>query len=95
MVMKYCPLKKCLNYCSSCKNGNDKFYLEDKFGNRCPMVRNNCITHIMHHSVLDKIDGLNVYKEMGINHYRIELFDENSDEVRNIIDRFNKKLSKN
>ena len=88
MVMKYCPLKKCLNYCSSCKNSNDKFYLEDKLGNRYPMTRNNCITHIMHHEVLDKIDNINTYMDMGINNYRLELFDEDKYQVQALMDRF-------
>lgn len=93
MVMKYCPLKKCLNYCNSCKNGNDKFYLEDKHGNRYPMLRNNCITHIMHSNILDKIDNIDTYIDMGINNYRLELFDEDKYQVQVIIDRF--KINKN
>lgn len=90
MVMKYCPLKKCLGYCNNCKNSNDKFYLEDKLGNRYPMTRNNCITHIMHHEVLDKIDNINTYMDMGINNYRLELFDEDKYQVQELIDRFYK-----
>lgn len=88
MVMKYCPLKKCLNYCNSCKKSNDKFYLEDKQGNRYPMLRNNCITHIMHTNTLDKIDNINTYIDMGINNYRLELFDEDKYQVQALIDRF-------
>ena len=88
MVMKYCPLKKCLNYCKNCKNNNDKFYLEDKFGNRSPLIRNNCLTHIMHHTILDKINDINTYKNMGINHYRLELFDEDQYQVKELINRF-------
>ena len=90
MVMKYCPLKKCLNYCNSCKNSNDKFYLEDKYGNKCPMIRSNCITHIMHHSIIDKLDSINTYKDMGIKNYRLELFDEDRYQVQELIDRFYK-----
>ena len=85
MVMKYCPLKKCLNYCNSCKSGKDNFYLEDKFNNRYPMIRKNCLTHIMHHKVIDKIDNISSYKEMGVKYYRLELFDENSEKINEII----------
>ena len=85
MVMKYCPLKKCLNYCNSCKSGKDNFYLEDKFNNRYPMIRKNCLTHIMHHKVIDKIDNISSYKEMGVKYYRLELFDENISEVKRLI----------
>lgn len=88
MVMKYCPLKKCLNYCNNCKNSNDKFYLEDKFSSRYPMIRHNCLTHIMHCNIIDKIDNIADYKDMGIRYYRLELFDENKNQVKDLIDRF-------
>ena len=88
MVMKYCPLKKCLNYCSSCNNSSDKFYLEDKYGNRCPIIRDKCITHIMHHDILDKLDDISRYKDMGIRNYRLELFDEDTYQVQELINRF-------
>lgn len=87
MVMKYCPLKKCLNYCDKCKNSQDKFSLEDKFGNRYPIINDRCITHIMHYKNVDCIDMLDDYKRMGINNYRIELFDEDYDDVKKIIQR--------
>lgn len=87
MVMKYCPLKKCLNYCSSCKNSQDKFYLEDKYGNRYPVIRNNCLSHIMHYKEVDKIDNFSYYKDIGINSYRLELFEESGEDVRNLIER--------
>ena len=90
MVMKYCPLKKCLNYCNNCKSSSDKFYLEDKYGNRYPMIRHNCLTHIMHYNVIDKIDNIADYRDMGINYYRLELFDEDENQVRNLINRFKK-----
>lgn len=85
MIMKYCPLKKCLNYCSNCKNSKDKFYLRDKFGNDYPLLRNNCLTHILHHQVMDKIEDISKYKEMGIYHYRLELFDENPNQIKELI----------
>ena len=88
MVMKYCPLKKCLEFCNNCKSSNDKFYLEDKHGNRYPLTRNNCLTHIMHHSIMNKMDDINTYKDMGIRNYRLELFDEDKKELQQLIDRF-------
>lgn len=90
MVMKYCPLKKCLNYCNQCKNSQDKFYLEDKFSNLYPITRKNCHTTIMHHQVVDKLDNINNYQELGIHHYRLELFDENITQVKYLISRFKK-----
>ena len=88
MVMKYCPLKECLNYCSSCKNSKDKFYLQDKFNNKYPIIRKNCINHIMHHKVVDKFEDLSYYKEIGIKNYRLELFNESKDEVIELINKF-------
>ena len=85
MVMKYCPLKKCLNYCDECKNSCDNFSLEDRFGNRFPIIRKNCLTHIMHFKNIDYIDDLKKYIDIGITNFRIELFDENYKMVENCI----------
>ena len=85
MVMKYCPLKKCLNYCDKCNNLVDKFSLEDRFGNRFPIIRKNCLTHIMHFKNIDYIDDLKKYIDIGVANFRIELFDENYKMVENCI----------
>ncbi len=85
MVMKYCPLKKCLNYCKNCKGSQDKFYLEDKEKNRYPMLRENCITHILHKNITNKIFNISNYISYGIKNFRIELFDEDYNEVENLI----------
>ena len=85
MVMKYCPLKKCLNYCKDCKKSNDIFYLEDRFNNKYPLIHNNCITSIMHYKNIDKSDELSEYKNMGISNFRIELFNENYKETEKCI----------
>ena len=74
MIMKYCPIKESLNYCNKCNKNNDKFYLEDRFNNRYPIINNNCITSIMHYKNIDKINKINKYKHMNIKNYRIELF---------------------
>ena len=52
------------------------------------MIRKNCLTHILHYQVMDKIDDISKYHEMGIYHYRLELFDENSNQVEELIDSF-------
>lgn len=87
MVMKYCPLKKCLNYCSKCQTSQDKFSLADKFDNHYPLTRSNCLTHIMDKTVIDKIDEIKDYQDMHITNFRLELFDENYDEVINLINK--------
>lgn len=88
MVMKYCPLKKCLNYCKNCKNNQDKFYLEDKFNHNYPIINNQCLTHIMHYQVENKLDKLSTYQDMGISYYRLELFNEDKYEVEYLINQF-------
>ena len=92
MVMKYCPLKKCLNYCKNCKNSKDKFYLEDKEKNRYPMLRENCITHILESKVIDKLENLSNYISYGVKTFRIELFDEDYNEVEKIIKKAKEKI---
>ena len=42
----------------------------------------------MHHEVLDKIDNINNYLDMGIKNYRLELFNENKQEIQELLTRF-------
>jgi len=93
MVMKYCPLKECLDYCKNCKQSKDCFMLQDKSGARYPMVRNNCFMHILHSEVRDRIDDVVNFEKMGVFHYRLELFDEKDIEIKNLIERFFKKFN--
>ena len=85
MLMKYCPLKECLDYCKDCKSSVDKFYLENSEKERYPIIRKNCVTHIMHSKNIDRTSSINNYKDMGIRNYRIELFDESYEKVKKII----------
>lgn len=93
MVMKYCPLKKILNYCNKCKEGKDKFYIQDISGNKYPMTRKNCITHILDSKNINKINDIDKYNK--INNFRIELFEENYEEAKKIIMEVKDKLTKN
>lgn len=92
MLMKYCPLKQCLNYCEHCKKNNDLFYLENDNKERFPILRNNCITHIMHSKNINKIDNINDYLNMNINNFRLELFDEGYNEVNKLINEIKSKI---
>lgn len=87
MIMKYCLLRKCLNYCSMCNKSCDSFSLEDRFGNRYPVIRENCFNHIMHYKNIDYINDIDEYRDMGIKNFRLELFDESYDEVLGCIKR--------
>ena len=94
MIMKYCPLKKILNNCSLCRENTNKYYLENIEGKRYPIIRDdNHITHIMHYNNIDYIDDINKYLNLGIRSYRIELFDENKNEIVKIINLVRNKIS--
>ncbi len=90
MVSKYCPLNMLLNKenkkCDLCLN-NDKYYLKDQLGNCFPIINTLHIIHIMHHKNIDLIKEINKYYEKGISVFRIELFDENRNDVEKIINK--------
>ena len=92
MIMKYCPIKESLNYCNKCQNNKNKFYLEDRYKNKYPLINNNCLTSIMHHENIDKIDKINEYKKIKITNYRIELFDEDYNLTEKCINKIKKML---
>ena len=94
MVMKYCPLKKNLDYCSKCMDNKDKFYLEDRYGELFPITRENCLTHIMQSKNIDKISNIDKYMQMGICNYRLELFDEDYAECEKLIKKVRYNLNK-
>ena len=62
------------------KNG----YLEDKFKNRYPIITENNLTHILEKSPLDNIEKIKEYQEIGIENYRIELWNESPKEIEKI-----------
>ena len=81
MVMKYCPIKTLTNNCN-CKNNS--YYL--KQNNRLfPIIQNNCLTTILNHKPINNIDKIKYYKNLGIQHFRIDLYNETYDETIKII----------
>ena len=91
MVMKYCPLKE-LNGCNFCKK-DTIYYLKDSNNNIYPILNNNCLSHILHYKNINKLENIKNYKNMGLNSFRIELFDENSEKINEIIADIYKMLS--
>ena len=87
MLTKSCPVSEVLNSCPC--NINDKYFIEDINKNRYPIVHKNCLTHIMHYKNIDYTDNVSYYKSIGIKSYRLELFDENYDEVLELIKKIN------
>lgn len=85
MLTKSCLVNEVIMKCP-CKK-SDKYYLEDINKNRYPIIHSNCLTHIMHYKNINYLDKIDYYKDIGIKSYRLELFDEDYDEVVKLINR--------
>ncbi len=83
-ITKYCILKK-NNKCNLCKSDN-KYYLIDRKNERYQIIRDELCNNILISSrKLNLIDNLNYYKNLGINHFRLQFYDENYNEVKKIL----------
>lgn len=87
MVMKYCPIRGILNNCRYCRDDKSKYYLEDKFKNKYPILHNNCLTSIMHYKNTDLIDKIPYFVNIGLVNFKIDLLDENDDDIRKLLER--------
>ena len=85
MIMKYCPIKQLMGGCNNCRKDSSKYCLEDNEGNKYPILKDDCYTKIMHSKNIDKRDDLGYYISKGVNSFRIELLDESSSEVEELI----------
>lgn len=90
MITKYCPLNMLINKdnkkCNLCFT-KDKYYLKDQNNNNYPIIHDNHITHIMDYKNIDLVNNIKEFKKIGINCFRIELFEEDSTEVNTLIKR--------
>lgn len=89
MVMKHCPLRMLVNkdrVCTICSK-KDKYYLKDRNNKLYPIVNEvkNHLTHIFYYKNIDGIKNLNEFKKMGIEHLRIEFFEETPQEIESIL----------
>lgn len=96
MLTKYCPLNLLVNkdkICHVCSN-NNIYELEDRNNKRYRIISevNNHLTHILYYKPIDKIDNVSFYKNIGIKNYRIELLDEDSSTLSNLIDNLRSNL---
>ena len=94
MIMKYCPLKMLVNKednCSVCLKG-DTYGLKDTNDNIFPIKNTLHYTHIYNKEVTNNINRIGVAKKLGISNYRIDLFDENEDEIVSILDKIYREL---
>ena len=72
---------------------SDMLSFANKEKERFPIIRNNCITRIMHSKNINYIDNINNYIDMNITNYRLELFDETYKEIDNIIKELTSKIT--
>lgn len=95
MIMKYCPLNMLINNdkfpCGVCRNGNN-YSLVDRNNEKYPLLHSNELTHILNYKALE-IQNINDYIDLGIKNYRIELFDEDSITLKNIVKKIKNFLS--
>lgn len=87
MAMRHCVLSGALgdSSCDFCRKKD--FFLEDIKGNRFPvMVDEHCQSHIFHSRIIE--NRVNDYLPIGVRHFRVELFDEDAEQSKALIQRF-------
>lgn len=93
MVTKYCPINMIENDDDKIRTkciSKNKYCLKDQYGNMYPIISKNNTTSIMHYKNIDLISDIKQYKALGINNFRIELFDEKEKDILNIIEKVRK-----
>ncbi len=89
MVMKYCLLNKFINndkVCGICRN-NKKYSLKGDNKELYPITNNGCISKLLHSKNIDLINNMSYYKAIGITNFRIDLYDENPEDIGKILKR--------
>ena len=88
MIMKYNLKNK---YTSIAKINS--LEIEDTKHKKYPIITDeNNLTHILDGEIVNNIKDISNYKQIGIYHYRIELFNENYNQTKNIINNIKKVL---
>ena len=90
MMMKNCLIKNLKNEspCSACMQ-NKKYTLKDRNKAIYPVITNPLYhtSYILHNKTADKIDQINTYQNIGINNFRLDLFDESYEDTINLMER--------
>ena len=88
MIMKYCPLNALVNKdlkpCNIC-NKTSNYSLKDRNGKNLRLISNSCITKLMDYQEIDNINKIPQLKKLGITNFRVDLLDENQNEVKQIL----------
>ena len=88
MVTKYCPLRK-LNMCGDCKKHN--YTLKDEIAEFPLKFNNDCTITILNSKTLNLVDDLHLIN--GISSYRLVFTTETKEEILDIIQKFQRKLT--
>ena len=87
MLMKYCPIKYLVNKngkCISCLN--NQYHLDDKKGNKFGLLKDDIHNiRVFDFRNIDLINNIDYLKSIGVTNFRIDLFDENEDEINDIL----------
>lgn len=89
MIMKYSIIK---DLTGSPLSKENKYYLKGNGEHMFPILQNNNLTTILNYKPLNEIDKIEYYTNLGINHFRIDLFNENFDDTLKIIKDIKKKI---
>lgn len=91
MLMKYCMINLNDNHESLCHACIDHQYtLVDSNDNQFKLLNDQShITHLMSNTKVDKISKIDEYYQLGIHNFRLELFDENDDEITDLLNKLN------
>ena len=89
MIMKYCVLSSTLNgdsrSCGLCHN--KKYYLEAQNKEKYPVINYSCLVKLLHSKNIDLINNIDFYKRLGITNFRIDLYDEDIEQINSILKR--------
>lgn len=86
MTMKHCIISTILNQkkaCSLCKT--HQYFLEDRNKERYPIQTDCPITYLFESKPLNLISEIEKLNQAGVSSFRIELFNENREEVKKIL----------
>ena len=59
--------------------------MKDRNGKKLRLINNNCITKVMDYQEINKIDKIPQLKELGITNFRVDLLDEDQNEIKEIL----------
>lgn len=89
MVMKHCIIKNQLG-CQHCQH---TYHLQNKFHENFQIITKNCQTHIMHHKPINQTKNINLFKQLGITHFRLEFLNESPTEIEQLLNTIEKEIT--